>query len=70
MLQRRKIVKALGQQIDIENLAFMKYVITSCYSIVWILISDIVTINRNTTVLHRCENNHCIPTIKLLSRSI
>jgi hypothetical protein len=70
MLQRRKIVKALGQQIDIENLAFMKYVITSCYSIVWILISDIVTINRNTTVLHRYENNHCIPTIKLLSRSI
>jgi hypothetical protein len=46
MLQRQ-IVKALGSQINIENPVFVKYAIISFHSIVWILISVIVAINRN-----------------------
>jgi hypothetical protein len=47
MLQERQIVNDLGNQINIENPIFMKYTIISFHSIVWILISVIVTINRN-----------------------
>jgi len=72
MFQRRQIVvKGLGKQIDIEDSAYTKYDAgTSFQSIVWMLIYDIVTVKRNAAVLQRYENNHCIPTIKLLSRSI
>ena len=70
MLQRQIVVKGLGKKIDIEDLVRIKYVGTSFQSIVGLLISDIVTIKRNAAVLQRYENNHCIPTIKLLSRSI
>ncbi len=70
MLQRQIVIKALGQQIDIEDPAYTKYAGTSFQSIVWMLIFDIVTIKRNTAVLQRYENNHCITTTKLLKRCI
>ena len=41
---QRQIVKALGQQIDIEDPAYTKYAGTSFQSNVWMLIFDIVTI--------------------------
>ena len=55
-------MQALGNQIDIENPLCMKYTNTSFQSIVWMLIFDIVTIKRNTGVLHKYVNNHCITT--------
>jgi hypothetical protein len=71
MLQQRQIVvKALGNQIDIEDSAYTKYAGTSFQSIVWMLIFDIVTVKRNAAVLQRYENNHCITTTKLLRRCI
>jgi hypothetical protein len=68
MLQRRQIViKGLGKQIDIEDLAYTKHDAgTSFQFIAWMLIFDIVTIKRNSAVLQRYENNHCIATTKLL----
>ena len=70
MLQRQ-IVKELGKQIDIEDLAYRKHDAgTSFQSIVWMLIFDIVTIKRNAAVLQRYENNRCITTTKLLRRCI
>ena len=71
MLQREIAVKALGKQIDIEYPAYTKYDGgTSFQSIVWMLIFDIVTINRNAVVLQEYESNHCITTTKLLRRCI
>jgi len=71
MLQRQIVVKGLGKQIDIEYPAYTKYdANTSFQSIVWMLIFDIVSINRNVVVLQRYENNHCITTSKLLRRCI
>jgi hypothetical protein len=70
MLKRQIVVKALGNQIDIEYPAYRKYAGTSFQSIVWMLIFDIVTIKRNAAVLQRYENNHCITTTKLLRRCI
>jgi hypothetical protein len=69
MLQRQIVVKAFGT-LDIENLERIKYAGTSFHSISWILISIIVTINRNVIVLQTYENNHCITTTKLLRRCI
>ena len=68
--QRQIVVKALGNQIDIEDSAYTNYASTSFQSIVWMLIFDIVTIKRNPEVLQRYENNHCITTTKLLRRCI
>ena len=65
---QRQNVKGLVNQIDIENLERIKYADTSFHSISWILISIVVTINRNVIVLHTYENNHCITTTKLLGR--
>ena len=61
MLQRRQIVvKSLAKQIDIEYPAYTNYDAgTSFQSIVWMLIFDIVTINRNVAVIWRYENNRC-----------
>jgi hypothetical protein len=70
MLQRQIVVNGLGKQIDIEDPAYKKYAGTSFQSIVWMLISVIVTIKRNAAVLQRYENNHCITTSKLLRRCI
>jgi hypothetical protein len=70
MLQERQIVKGLGNPIDIEDRVCWKYASTSFQSIVWMLTFDIVTIKRNAAVLQRYENNHCITTTKLRSRSI
>jgi hypothetical protein len=67
---QRQIIKALGNQIDIEYPAYRKYAGTSFQSIVWMLIFDIVTIKRNAAVQQRYENNHCITTTKLLRSSI
>jgi hypothetical protein len=69
MLQRQ-IIKGLGKQIDIEDPTYTKYAGTSFQSIVWMLVFDIVTINRNAAVLQRYENNRCITTTKLLGRCI
>ena len=70
MLQRRQIVKALGNQIDIEDIAYTKYDSgTSFQFIAWMLIFDIVTIKRNAAVLQRYENNHCIMLTTKLLRS-
>jgi hypothetical protein len=71
MLQRQIVVKGLGKQMDIEYPAYTKYdASTSFQSIVWMLIFDIVSINRNVVVLQRYENNHCITTTKLLRSCI
>ncbi len=71
MLQRSQIVvKALCKQIDIKDPAYTKYAGTTFQSIVWMLIFDIVPINRNVVVLQRYENNHCITTSKLLRSCI
>ena len=70
MLQRRQIEKALGNQIDIEDIAYTKYDSgTSFQFIAWMLIFDIVTIKRNAAVLQRYENNHCIMLTTKLLRS-
>ena len=46
MLQQRQINKVVGNQIDLEDLVGTKYSDVSFHSIVWVLISVIVTINR------------------------
>jgi hypothetical protein len=48
---KRQIVKGLGKQIDIEDPAYRKYADTSFQSMIWMLIFEIVTINRNAAVL-------------------
>jgi hypothetical protein len=70
MLQRQIVIQALGNQIDIEDPLYMKYASISFQSVVWMLIFDIVTIERNAVVLQRYENNHCIATTKLLRSCI
>jgi hypothetical protein len=60
MLQGQIVVKALGDQIDIEGPAYTKYAGTSFQFIAWMLRFDIVTIKRNAAVQQRYENNHCI----------
>ena len=68
---RQIVIKALGKQIDTEDIVNSKYASTSFQSIVWMLIFDIVTIERNVVVvLQRYENNHCIATTKLLRSCI
>jgi hypothetical protein len=57
---RKQIVKALGNQINIEGPAYTKYARTTFQSIVGMLIFDIVPRKRNAAVLQRYENNHCI----------
>ena len=70
MIQQRQIViKAFGIQIDIEDSAYTKYAGTSFQFIAWMLIFDIVTIKRNSAVLERYENNHCIMLTTKLLRS-
>ena len=66
MLQQRRIVKELGKQIDTEYPAYTKYAGTTFQSIVWMLRFNIVTIKRNSAVLQRYENNHCMITAKIL----
>ena len=53
MIQQRQIVvvKVIGKQIDIEDLAYTKYAGTCFQSIVCMLIFDIVIIKRNAAVL-------------------
>ena len=46
MILQRQIVKALGKQIDIEDIVYSKYAVVSFHSITWMLISVIVTIYR------------------------
>src|SRR5919107_735496 len=66
MLQLRQIFKAVGNQIDIEDIVYSKNAAVSFRTIDWLLIFDHVTIKRNAAVLQRHENNHCITTTKLL----
>ena len=70
MIQRQIVVKGLGKQIDIEDLVHIKYAGTSFQSIVWMLIFDIVTVNRNAAIPQRYENNHCITITNLLRSCI
>ena len=71
MLQQGQIViKGFDTQIDTEDLVRTKYDGTSFQFIAWMLRFDIVTIKRNSAVLQRYENNHCITTTKLLRRCI
>jgi hypothetical protein len=49
MLQRQ-IIKALGNQIDIEHLVCTNYAITYFHSIVWMFIAVIVTIYRTVPI--------------------
>jgi hypothetical protein len=64
-----QLVNALGKHIDIEDPAYTKYAGTSFQFIAWMLIFDIVTIKRNSAVLERYENNHCIMLTTKLLRS-
>jgi hypothetical protein len=68
MLQKRDIIKAVGNAIDIEDPEHTKYVITSFHSIGRILICVNVTIYR-TVPLPRYQTNssHFITTAKLRS---
>jgi hypothetical protein len=66
LLQRQIVVKGLGKQIDTEDLICIKYAGTSFQIIIWMLISVIVTINRNAS-LERYETSHCLTTAKLRS---
>jgi hypothetical protein len=51
MLQRRQIVvKALGKEIDLEDVLCIKYAITSFHSITWIPISVNVTIYQTVSI--------------------
>jgi hypothetical protein len=70
MIQRRQIVKAVDNQIDIEDTVYTKDAVTSFHSIAWMLMSVIVTTKRNAAVLQRYENNHSITTTNLLRRRI
>jgi hypothetical protein len=67
MLQQRQIVKAAGNQIDIEDLAYRKYAITNFRSIIWMFIAVIVTIYRNAAASSQsCPISHwMLTTIKL-----
>jgi hypothetical protein len=50
MLQRRQVIKAVGNQIDTRDPVYMKYPITYFHSITWMLLSVIVTINRTESL--------------------
>ena len=64
MLQRRQIVKSLGNDIDIEDPVYAKDATTSFLSIAWMLISVNVTIYR-TVPIQRCQgSSHRIMMIK------
>jgi hypothetical protein len=54
---QRQIIKTLGNQIDIEDPAYRKYASTSFQSIVWMLIFEIVTINRTVPIQRLVHND-------------
>jgi hypothetical protein len=73
MLQKRDIIKAVGNAIDIEDPEYTKYVITSFHSIARILISVNVTIYRTVTLpKYQTSSSHCIVmmTTSLRSKTI
>jgi hypothetical protein len=70
MLQRQIVIKALGKQINIEDLVCTKYAISNFHSKAWVFISANVTIYRTIALPESYENNHCITTTKLLRRRI
>jgi hypothetical protein len=59
MLQQSQIIKAVGKQLDIEDLVLTKYTITHFHSIVWMWSSVIVTIYR-IVLEQRYKTSHCI----------
>jgi hypothetical protein len=71
MLQQRQfVVKALGNQIDIEYPAYRKYDAGTTFQfIVWMLIFVDVTIKRNGAAQQIYVNNHCIMLRTTLLRS-
>jgi hypothetical protein len=56
----------LNPKLNCKDSVCTKYATTSFHFIVWMLIFDIVPINRNAAVLQGYENNRCISTTKLL----
>ena len=61
MLQRQIVVKAFGNQIDIEDPVYRKYAIVDFHLIVWMFIAVSVTIYRNAAVLsQRYQGSHSI----------
>jgi hypothetical protein len=66
MLQRQ-IIKAVGKQIDIEDIEYTKYTNTTFDSIIWIFIRVNVTIYRTIALSETYENSHYIMTTELRS---
>jgi len=61
MLQQSQIIKAVGDQLDIEDPLCIKYASTGFQSIGGMLISAIVTINRTELLqMYQSSNSHCI----------
>jgi hypothetical protein len=60
MLQRRQIVKAVDNRIDIEDPEDKKYAITTLHSIAWMFISIIVTIYRTVPLPRHQSTSHWI----------
>jgi hypothetical protein len=70
MLQT-EVVKAVGNQIDIEDPTFTKYPITTLHHIALIFISIIVTINRTIPLQrYQCSISHYIMLTTKLRSSI
>ena len=68
LLQRRQIViKAVGNQIDIEDIVGSKYAAITFHSIAWISISINVTIYGTDTPTQSCQSSHFIIATKLRS---
>ena len=71
MLQQRQIVvKGLGKQIDTQDPLRIKYTGTSFQSVVWMLISVIVTMYRTIVPSQMYQNSHCIMMITKLRSCI
>jgi hypothetical protein len=70
MLQQRRIVKVLDNQVDIEDPRYVKDVFISFHHLDWLLISVNVTTYR-TTPAQRCQTSsrHCIIMITTKLRS-
>jgi hypothetical protein len=68
MLQRQIVVNALDEQIDIEDLAYIKDTNITFGSIFWIFICVYVTIYRTVLLQQYQSTSHCILLTTELSR--
>jgi hypothetical protein len=61
MPKRQTVVKALGNQIDIEDPVCRKYAIVDFHLIIWMFVAVSVTIYRNAAALsQRYQGSHSI----------